>query len=622
MKKNIGKHIRLLIVVVSLAVASLASPLGPASASVLPNGEHTAVRYSNSFYDSPMHVENNFGKNVAVPSGLGKTIKVLVDFEDDAGLISEVTAQVIDSNSIEKPAKPTGLTGVTDVAGTVTLTWNNPQDNTITEYRVLRRTMFIPDDEWIITRTNDTTNTTHIDSTVEPGGRYLYRIQARNIAGLSKRSHLFRAWMPTVPHVPLPMYAEPHDVGSLEFHWRPPTNDGGSYVTGYTVQWKLATDSWDIPNEVIEETTLGGSTNVALLTGGKEHILTGLTAGAEYDIRVKASNIVGDGPFSGAVETRPIKIWRTQFMIERRDEYIGYSSFDDPDLGYLSSNEFSVDGINYIVKLILHTDNKLYLGLNKKIKSELVLSVGIDEFASVDATMEKGDSAYLYWWNRPDLNWTDEEWKNVVLSFAKSTKATYTPFINGVPQIGETLRSSVLSIGDVDGLENVSYEYQWIANDIDINGANGPNYSPLTSDLGKTIRVRVDFEDDAGNEESLTSPATGEVYNDPTEPPERPQNLIATGNDYGTVTIHWEAPNNPSIIGHQILRKRPSEGENSLLVYKNTRRTITEFEDNRFMPGIRYVYRVRSVNAAGMSKRSKPVSIMLEEYLTWPPGIN
>ena len=70
-------------------------------------------------------------------------------------------------------------------------------------------------------------------------------------------------------------------------------------------------------------------------------------------------------------------------------------------------------------------------------------------------------------------------------------------------------------IGDVDGLTNVSYSYQWIANDgssdSDVQDATSSSYTLVSGDVGKAIKVKVAFTDDAQNQESLTSAATAAV---------------------------------------------------------------------------------------------------------------
>ena len=64
-------------------------------------------------------------------------------------------------------------------------------------------------------------------------------------------------------------------------------------------------------------------------------------------------------------------------------------------------------------------------------------------------------------------------------------------------------------------MTNVSYSYQWIANDgtsdSDIADATASAYTLVAADAGKTIKVKVTFTDDNGNDESLTSTATTAV---------------------------------------------------------------------------------------------------------------
>ena len=89
--------------------------------------------------------------------------------------------------------------------------------------------------------------------------------------------------------------------------------------------------------------------------------------------------------------------------------------------------------------------------------------------------------------------------------------ATGAPIISGTAQVGETLTADTSGIADDDGLENVSFSYQWLADDTAIQGATNSTYTLIEADEGKTVRVRVSFTDDAGNDETLTSEATDAV---------------------------------------------------------------------------------------------------------------
>ena len=93
----------------------------------------------------------------------------------------------------------------------------------------------------------------------------------------------------------------------------------------------------------------------------------------------------------------------------------------------------------------------------------------------------------------------------------ENTPAEGAPRLDGDPAVGETLFAGTTGITDADGLNHAVFAYQWLADDAEMAGATGSTYTPTSADEGKTITVRVTFTDDAGNEESLTSPATAAV---------------------------------------------------------------------------------------------------------------
>ena len=88
--------------------------------------------------------------------------------------------------------------------------------------------------------------------------------------------------------------------------------------------------------------------------------------------------------------------------------------------------------------------------------------------------------------------------------------ATGAPTISGTAQVGETLTASTSGITDPDGLTSPGYTYQWMrvnsdgANPVNV-GTDSDTYTPVADDVGKRVRVRVTFTDDADNAEILTS---------------------------------------------------------------------------------------------------------------------
>ena len=99
----------------------------------------------------------------------------------------------------------------------------------------------------------------------------------------------------------------------------------------------------------------------------------------------------------------------------------------------------------------------------------------------------------------------------ITVTRTANTPATGAPTISGTAQVGETLTADTSGVADADGLSNVQYEYQWLADDVDISGATSSTYTLTDSEEGKAIKVEVSFTDDAGNDESLTSAATEAV---------------------------------------------------------------------------------------------------------------
>ena len=209
----------------------------------------------------------------------------------------------------------------------------------------------------------------------------------------------------------------------------------------------------------------------------------------------------------------------------------------------------------------------------------------------------------------------EDDVESAVQQQTANNPATGRPTISGTVQVGETLTADTSDISDADGLTNVSYSHQWIRNDgssdTDIQDATGSTHTLVDADEGKTIKVQVSFTDDADNEETLTSGATDEVAaGAPTDPPAAPRNLTGAANADGTVSLSWDAPNDDTVTGYQILRRRPTEGENTLLVHVNdTGSTATKYTDHDVTPDVRHTYRVKAINAAGLGKRSDYVSV-------------
>ncbi len=90
--------------------------------------------------------------------------------------------------------------------------------------------------------------------------------------------------------------------------------------------------------------------------------------------------------------------------------------------------------------------------------------------------------------------------------------------------------------------------------------------------------------------------------------PGRPSDLSAKVDDSGTaIALTWKAPTEggtPS--GYQILRRATATEANFVILADDTGSITTAYADSTAVPDIKYVYRVKARNAAGLGQESRP----------------
>ena len=120
---------------------------------------------------------------------------------------------------------------------------------------------------------------------------------------------------------------------------------------------------------------------------------------------------------------------------------------------------------------------------------------------------------------------------DIMVSAAANTPATGAPTITGTAQVGQTLTAVTTGIMDANGLDNVSYTYQWIRTEAPISGATASTHTLVAADQGTTIKVTVSFTDAAGYPEMLTSTATEAVAAAPNTLPSASDGTVTTNED-------------------------------------------------------------------------------------------
>ena len=187
------------------------------------------------------------------------------------------------------PDKPRGLEA-TATHDSVTLTWDNPGDDSITGYVILRRVRVnnTGGDFSVLVSDTGTAALTYTDDTVAASLTYTYRIKAINEHGVSERSRWFHVDTPAAPEPEEEQAAEPPDQptgleatathDSVTLTWDDPGDDS---ITGYVILRRIpGVDPQGHFNELVSNTGTDATT------------YTDDTVSAEtrYTYRIKAIN--------------------------------------------------------------------------------------------------------------------------------------------------------------------------------------------------------------------------------------------------------------------------------------------------------------------------------------------
>ena len=211
-------------------------------------------------------------------------------------------------------------------------------------------------------------------------------------------------------------------------------------------------------------------------------------------------------------------------------------TWEDAGAGTLAPGTMSLGGVTYTVEVLaivsnavdwrhvsLRTDPLLPRGQDLWLELEHVdgsTAVFAIDTATVEAPGYRWRDAYA---GEDRHGWgTDGSDADTAIDSVTVRLSTGAPTITGTAQVGETLTAVTTGITDADGLTSATYTYQWIqvnGTAADIAAANSSTYTLVDADLGKAIKVKVSFTDDASNAETRTSAATAAVTAAPTTVP-------------------------------------------------------------------------------------------------------
>ena len=571
------------------------------------------------------------------PADKGRTFAVKVSFTDDRGNGESLTSRNTVIVAARPNSEPTGLpaiTGTPQVGQVLTADTSAIDDEDGLENAVFRYQWFASKSGVILALQGETSSTYTLAPTDE-GYTFQVRVTFTDDAD-NEESLTSEATVPvaaTVPTAPLSLTVTAgSQIQELDVSWQAPSSNGGSAVTGYKVQWKESTDRWDTAAEVSEATETGTT-----------HTITGLTGGVEYAVRVIATNVAGDGPASTearatpadsptsgeegteTVESDSTAAWTATLTVgvsgSGSEAVWGYSWFLD-GMGTLDKRTYNEGDQTIEVMAILLSNGFVAFNVRPHPSVDFVLTVDGTEFASADASEVKSQTLISYVW-ATTLDWAEDD--RVALSLtlkdtdsaeqsepAENTPATGLPTMSGTPQAGQTLTANTTGISDADGLDNVDYSYQWIGSngnsDTDIEDATDSTYTPSSGDVGKTIKVKVSFTDDADNDETLTSEATVAVA---ATVPSAPQSLTVTsGSQTRELDVSWHAPSSnggSDITGYKVQWKESTDRWDTAAEVSEATETGTTHTITGLTGGVEYAVRVIASNDVGDGPASTEV---------------
>ena len=236
----------------------------------------------------------------------------------------------------------------------------------------------------------------------------------------------------------------------------------------------------------------------------------------------------------------------------------------------------------------------------------LVEDTGNTETGYIDESAEQGvEYEYRVTARNESGPGEESDWVRAGPASASNNPATGAPTISGTAQVGETLTAGITGIADADGLSGETFTYQWVSSDgtadTDIENATGSTYTLIAADQGKSVKVSVTFTDDGGNEETLTSEATGPVLGD--GPPGAPVNLAATAGNK-EVTLSWDPPadnGNAPATGYRIEWRVDGQDYDKNIWGTARSTTYTTNDQANLANGVKYFFRVKAGNGSGYS---------------------
>ena len=490
-----------------------------------------------------------------------------------AGPSSDAVSATPAAAPAQPPEKPSGLTAAPDDAQ-VTLSWDDPQDVSITGYQYNRRTG-VAWGAWRDILDSGAATTSFIVTNLTNGTSYDFAVRAVNGVGPSKPSDVVSATPQPRPARPTGLTATPGDT-RVSLAWDDP---GDSSITGYRYnQW--SNSAWGDWEEIP-----GSGTTTTSFT------VENLTNGTTYGFAIIAVNEAGPSPSSDVVTATPQSPPAKPTGLTAKPGNTRVTlTWDDP--GDASITRYQIN----------RQTNGLW-GAWRDISGS-----GADTTSFIVENLTNGVS---YAFAIRAVNSTGPG--------APSAPVTATPAATKPDKpTGLTAAAGnakvTLRWNDPKDPTIIRYEYQQKVDGTTSDWTSVPSSNAATTSFtvsGLTNGAAYDFRIRAVNavgSSQRSEPATAT----PTYPPGTPTSFTAT-RDGASVNLAWDDPFDGTITSYQYRYNRSGSPRGDWIDIPNSGSSTTSHTVTGLTAGLTYAFSIRAVNASGPSAPTRDVLVALSD---------
>ncbi len=518
------------------------------------------------------------------------------------------------------PAAPRNLQA-TSANATITLTWDDPGDGSITGYKIMSRTPATEDRLSVLVEDTGAPGTSYAVAGLDPETVYVFRIIAINGHGESGASNFVRlssgtAAVAATNDIPASPPAAPRNLqatsanATITLTWDDP---GDGSITGYKIMSRTPATE-DRLSVLVEDTGAPGTS----------YAVAGLDPETVYVFRIIAINGHGE---SGA----------SNFVRLSSGTAAVAATNDIPASPPAAPRNLQATSANATITLTWDDpgDGSItgYKIMSRTPATEDRLSVLVEDTGAPGTSYAVAglDPETVYVFRIIAINGHGESGASNFVRLSSGTAAVAAT--NDIPasppaaprNLQATSANATITLtwddpgdGSITGYKIMSRTpatEDRLSVLVEDTGAPGTSYAvagldPETVYVFRIIAINGHGESGASNFVRLSSgTAAVAATNDiPASPPAAPRNLQATSAN-ATITLTWDDPGDGSITGYKIMSRTPATEDRLSVLVEDTGAPGTSYAVAGLDPETVYVFRIIAINGHGESGASNFVRL-------------